>query len=319
MDFKDYYKSLELDKKATADDIKKAYRRLAQKYHPDKNKGNAEAEERFKDISEAYEVLKDPEKRAKYDRLGASYRDHNGNTSGQGGFDWSQWYSQSQPGTGKQRSRTVGDFFEQGGGLSDFFEKIFGGGSTSSGHTSSRQEYSQSRPIPGKDFETSIDLTLEEAYHGAKRRLRINGSSIDLNIRPGIESGQVLKLSGKGHKGAGGGKDGNLLVKINIAPHKEYTRSGDDLKKTVLIDIFIMMLGGDTTIDTFKGKIKIAIPAESQSRKTLKLRGLGMPMYKGNDKTGDLYIELIPNLPERINEDQRQLIQKLQDSFTSTS
>jgi curved DNA-binding protein len=313
MEFKDYYKSLGLDKKATADDIKKSYRKLAQKYHPDKNKGDNASEEKFKEISEAYEVLKDPEKRAKYDRLGSSYRDYGGDqTQGGGGFDWSEWYAQNQGGN-RGRSRTVGDMFDDGGGLSDFFEKIFGG-MGGAGSAGGRQRYSQSPPQNGKDLETSIEISFEEAYRGTLRRLKVNGSSIQLSVKPGIETGQTLKITGKGHKGANGGTNGNLLVNIIVSSDHEYEISGTDLKKSALIDYTTMILGGSAEVTTPKGKINLTVPALSQTGKTLKLKNMGMPVYKESGKFGDLYLELMPQLPKKITDKQQKLLESLKEA-----
>lgn len=317
MEFKDYYKSLGVDKKASEADIKKAYRKLAQQYHPDKNKGDASAEEKFKEISEAYEVLKDPEKRAKYDRLGSSYKNYSGGgASGQGGFDWSQWYTQQGGGgSTRQRGRTVGDMFDDGGGLSDFFEKIFGGMGGGGGFGGGRQRYSQQQAVDGQDYRTTLSITLQEAYTGTKRRLKINESSIDLNIRPGIEDGQVLRIPGKGHKGVGGGKDGNLLVKVSVEEDKEYERSQEDLKKKVYVNAYTMIMGGEEAVKTMKGTIKVKVPEGAQAGKTLKLKGLGMPLYKTSDKFGDLYLELVPKLPSKLSDEQKKRLESVKDVF----
>jgi curved DNA-binding protein len=205
--------------------------------------------------------------------------------------------------------------FDDGGGLSDFFEKIFGGMGGGGGFSGGRQRYSQQQAVDGKDHETKISITLAEAYTGTKRRLKINGSSIDLNIRPGIDDGQVLKIPGKGHKGTGGGRDGNLLVRVSVAEDKEYERSQEDLKKKVYINAYAMMVGGEEPVQTMKGNIKVKIPEGSQAGKTLKLKGLGMPIYKSDSKYGDLYLELLPKLPGKLSDEEKKRLEEVKDIF----
>ncbi|GAB5465132.1 MAG: J domain-containing protein [Candidatus Kapaibacteriales bacterium] len=320
MEFKDYYKILGIDKKASDSDIKKAYRSLAQKYHPDKNKGNSDAEEKFKEVSEAYEVLKDPEKRAKYDRLGSSYRSQAGGNTG-GGFDFSQWYN---PGGQGRRSQTVGDMFDTGGGgLSDFFEKIFGGmgraestSSFSSDQSGGRQRYSSSQSINGKDTTAELSISFMDSYKGVSKRLNVNGKPIDLNIKPGTTDGQILKLTGLGHKGQAGGKDGNLLVTINVEEDKYYKVKGRDIYIDTKIDIFDAVLGGKARVQTPNGTIEIKIAELTDTGKVYKLSGLGLPPYSKNDKPGKIYCNVqISNISE-LNDVQRKKWEELKQLYS---
>jgi curved DNA-binding protein len=321
MDFKDYYKILGVDRNASADEIKKAYRKLALKYHPDKTKNDKESEEKFKDISEAYDVLRDPEKRRKYDNLGSSYNRFRQSGGSSQDFNWSDWFSQQKRGAGaKQQYRTMGDFInDSGGGLSDFFEKIFGGGFGGGGFGGAepggfrQQQGFNYPPRKGENYETEVELSLEEAYHGASRLLQINSDRLEVKFRAGIADGQLMKISGKGMPGAGGGRKGDLIIHVRIRPHKRVERRGDDLYVNAEIDLYKMILGGSSAIQSFGGKLKFNIPPESQPGKVLKLSGQGMPHYNNPDKKGDLYIKLGVKLPENLSDEEKELVRKLRD------
>ena len=317
MEFKDYYKILGVDKKADNAEIKKAYRKLAQKYHPDKTKGDPEAEKKFKEVNEAYHVLTDPEKRQKYDNLGSSYNNFRQSGGREGDFQWEDWFS-GRPGGARrstgERFRTVGDIFDSGG-LSDFFEKIFGG---SFGGAGTKTGYRQKRgyrhpPSRGEDQEAEIEISLEEAFRGTTKRLSVNGQAIDLKIKPGINTGQTLRLKGKGTPGKSGGQSGDLMIKVNVKDHPKVERKGDDLYVPVRIDLFKAVLGGSASINTFGGKLKINIPPESQPGKKLKLKGQGMPNYSNPDIRGDLYIELEVELPQNLSKEEKKQFEKLRD------
>lgn len=306
MEFKDYYKILGVSKTATAEEIKAAFRKLATKYHPDKNKTDPKAEEKFKNINEAYQVLSDAEKRSKYDNLGMNWNAHRGSGGTGDNFNWEQWFG-SNPSQQRRRnpSNSFGDIFGKGGGLSDFFEKIFGGG------FSNTQDYpTQSR---GNDYETCVELTLEEAFRGTLRKLSINNQTLEVKFKKGIKDGQTLKLSGKGLQGSNNGLNGDLLIKVIIKPTNSIERKGDDLFADVFVDLFTMILGGSATIKTFEGKIKINIPAESQNGKLLKLSGMGMPKYESQKERGDLYLKLFAKLPEKLTKEEIELFEKLKD------
>ncbi len=302
MDFKDYYSILGVSKSATEDEIKKAYRKLAQKYHPDKNKGDSTAEEKFKDISEAYEVLKDSDKRRKYDNLGSSYNRYR-NTGGNSGFNWSDW---ENPGaSGRRRKTSFGDMFDQGGSgfYSDFFEKIFGGGFGKS------RGFSPT-PKQGEDFKTEVDISLEEAFKGTSRLIKINKERIEIKLKAGIPDGTVLKITGKGSSGRNGGANGNLLITVNVKEHPEVELKDRDLYQDLIIDLYTAILGGSMKVKTFTGTLQVNIAPETQSGKVLKLKGLGMPEYADKAK-GDLYLNINIKLPENLSSEEKELFEKL--------
>lgn len=304
MEFKDYYKVLGVQKTATQDEIKKAYRKLAQKYHPDMNQNNKESEEKFKEISEAYEVLKDKERRSKYDNLGSRYNQHRQSGGVNSDFDWSDWFSGSQ---GKQSYGNVGDMFggQSNGGVSDFFERIFGGGNRGFGQRSTRP-----KPQKGADYKTSVNLTLEEAYNGTSKNLKINDERISINFKAGIVDGHELKLSGKGVSGKNGGPSGDLYIKVIITTPEGYERKGDNLIIEKYVPLTSMVLGGQETIDVFGNKIAFKLKEATPSGKKLKFSGLGFKHYKTSSK-GDLYVKLYPILPTKLTSKQRKLFENL--------
>lgn len=305
MNFKDYYRILEVDKNASQDEIKKQFRKLANKYHPDKNQGNAEAENKFKDITEANEVLSDPEKRKKYDTLGSSYNSYR-NRGGTGAdYDWSQWYAQNQAkrsGSGK----TVNDFFSSGGSMSDFFEKIFGQSYRTSG-------FGFEEEIRGEDHNMQIAITMKEAFNGTKRKLRVNGESIEVNVKAGISDGQIIKISGKGHRGRNGGKDGDLLLTFKISEMPNIERKENDLYIDYSIDYLDAILGTELLIDCIAGKFNIKVPEATGQGKIFKLKGQGFPIYNGNGKKGDLFVKLNVALPKKLSSQEKELFIKLKE------
>lgn len=304
MEFKDYYKVLGVDKNASQDELKKAYRKLAQKYHPDMNQNNKESEEKFKEISEAYEVLKDKDRRLKYDNLGSRYNQHRQSGGANNDFDWSDWFSGQQ---GQQSYSNVGDVFggQSGGGVSDFFDRIFGGGARGYGQRTSRQ-----RPVKGSDYKTNVTLTLEEAYNGTSKNLKINNERISINFKPGIIDGHVLKLSGKGMSGKNGGPSGDLYIKVNITLPEGTERIGDNLTIVKEIPLTSMLLGGQETINVLGNKISFKLKEATTSGKKLKFSGLGFKNYKTADR-GDLYVKLYPQLPAKLTAKQRKLFESL--------
>lgn len=305
MEFKDYYKILNVEKTASTDEIKRAYRKLAQKYHPDKNPGNKEAEDKFKEISEAYEVLSDPEKRKKYDNLGSSWNRFRQTGGNPNDFDWSDWFQQS---SSQRQSRGFGgggfsDIFDSGSGVSEFFEKIFGGAFS--------QKTSEIFAKKGQDINATLEVTLEEAFHGTTKTLDINNQKIALKIKPGIADGQLLKVSGKGFPGKRGGPNGDLLITISIHPHPVFERRGDDLYTTIVIDLYKAILGGTSQIDVFGSKIKIKINPGTQPGKQLLLKNQGMPKYNNPQARGNLYVTIQIKLPENLNASEIELFKQL--------
>ena len=295
MEFKDYYKILGVDKKATPAEIKSAYRRLAKKYHPDTNSGNKDSETKIKDINEAYEVLADAEKRGKYDKMGSSWNDFR-QTGGQADdFNWNEWSARRARNT-KHRENfftNIGDMFSQGGGFSDFFEKFFHGE-----EAAQKAAYTKT-PSIAEDTNASVEITLEEAYSGTTKQIVVNNQKIDISLKPGIVDGTNLKISGRKTPDRRGNAGGDVYIKIIIKPHKKVERKGDDLYVEVPIDLYMAILGGSTKIKTFAGTVSLNIPPETQPGKVLKLKSLGMPNYVNPNQRGDLYITLSIKLPKK--------------------
>jgi len=301
MDFKDYYKILGVDKTATADEIKKAYRKLAVKYHPDKNPNNKSAEEKFKEINEANEVLGNVEKRKKYDELGVNWNSYQQQGSPQGAqdFDWSKWTNQGQSG---QRQYSGGEQFSEGD-FSDFFSNIFGG-KFSGGQ-------GQKRTYKGQDYNAESEISLEEAYHGTARQLELDNQKLQLKFKPGIKDGQILRLKGKGGKGMNGGPDGDLYITVHVGEHPHFQRKGDDLYCDISIDLYIALLGGQTLIRTLRNPIKITVTKETENGKVLRLKGMGMPKYDKTNEFGDLYAKVNILLPKNLSEKETELFKEL--------
>ena len=308
MDYKDYYKILGVDKKATQDEIKKAFRKLAVKYHPDKTKGNKAAEEKFKEVNEANEVLSDPEKRKKYDQFGSQWQQYQ-QYGGQGGFDWSQFANQGGNSRQYHFEGNLGDMFGESG-YSDFFDMLFGQGF--GGSTSRRGRSTRTQSVQGHDVSAELPITLEEAYSGVSKVFSIDNQSIKLNIKPGIEGGHVLKIPGKGEKGFGKGNPGDLLITIRVMNHPEFERSGDDLKGELKVDLYTAVLGGKISFRALKGNVKIDIPKGTQNGKTLRLHKLGMPKYGKNDEFGNLYLKINVQVPANLSSKETELFKELQ-------
>ncbi len=310
MEYKDYYKILGVPKTASQDDIKKAFRKLANKYHPDKNPDNKEAEAKFKEANEANEVLGDAKKRKQYDQLGSNWNQYQG---GGGGFDWGKY--QQQSGGGQTYYTDQGDFGSafggggSGGSFSDFFEAFFsgGGGSGFTGQTKQRGR----RALKGEDMYAELPITLEEAYKGAEKLFEINGQTIKLKVKKGVADGQLLKLAGKGYQGQNGGSNGDLIITIKVGKHPLYNRIDDDLNMDLPVDIYTASLGGKIDVSTLKGKIKINIPAETSNGKILRLAGLGMPKYAKDSQHGDLYVKIDLQTPKNLTPEEKALFKQL--------
>ncbi len=304
MDYKDYYTVLGVAKSATKAEIKKAYRNLAKKYHPDKTKGDKALEEKFKEVSEAYEVLSHDENRKKYDKLGANWKNQQ-QAGGSGGFDYSQYYS--NPGAqGRQGGHQ--SFEGDPEMFSDFFNNIFGGSGGYSGSTGRRQTARK-----GQNYSAEMDITLQEAYHGGTRIINVNGKKLRIKTKPGTRDKQKIKLAGKGSPGAGGGPAGDLVIIINIQTNSNFKRKGDNIFIELPVDLYTAVLGGKIEIPTLNGNVHMTIPKGTQGGKTLRLKGKGMPIYGSASQFGDLYVKTNITIPINLNPEEEELFTKLKD------
>lgn len=293
MDSKDYYKILGIDKKATQDDIKKAYRALAVKHHPDKNPDNKAAEEQFKKINEANGILSNPEKRKKYDEFGENWQ-QNEQAASQGA---------GNPFAGNNQQYYGGN--EGFGGeseFSDIFEQFFAGKTRGTGKTQSRK---------GGDYETEMEISLEEAYNGTSRIIEVENEKLRITTKKGAYTDQLLRIKSKGAKGSGEANRGDLFVRIRVKPNPEFVRKGDDLYYTQNIDVYTAVLGGEIVANTLSGQVKLKILEGTQNGKTVRLKGKGMPVYDKNEVFGDFYIQLQVKIPEKLSEEQKTLFEQL--------
>ena len=303
--FRDYYETLGVNKTATEDEIRSAFRKLARKYHPDVAKDKKEAEEKFKQINEAYEVLSDPEKRKKYDQLGASWNQP-------GGFQPPPDWGGQQPGGGFYRYGTGdgGVEFEFGGtGFSDFFEAFFGGGRSRSGFGGFGR--GQPEAERGSDVEADIMVPLEEALNGATRTvsLRRAGSkkveTYQVKIPRGVREGQRIRLAGQGEAGERGGKSGDLFLRVRLAKHPDFRVEGSDLVHEDKIYPWQAVLGTELQVSTVEGTVRLKVPAGTKSGQRFRLRGRGLPTASGT--RGDLYVEVQVEVPKKITQREREL------------
>jgi curved DNA-binding protein len=315
MEYKDYYKILGVDRNASEKEIKKAYRRLARKYHPDVNPDDKDAEERFKEINEAHEVLADPEKRQKYDQLGANWQQWQRMGRDPGGFDWGQWFA-GAPGGGRVHVEygDLGDLFGDalgGGRFSDFFEAIFGSGGRQGPQAWAGTRQARPRPRRGQDYEQPVEITLEEAFNGTRRVLEKDGRRIEVKIPPGVKTGSKVRIAGEGAPGIGGGTTGDLYLKVTVLPHKVFERKGEDLHCEVPVDLYTAILGGEANVPTLKGTVSLKIPPETQGGRTFRLKGQGMPQLRDSSKRGDLYAEVKVVLPKNLSAKEKALFKEL--------
>ncbi len=300
MDYKDYYSVLGVNKKASKAEIKKAYRNLAKKYHPDKTEGDKSLEEKFKEVSEAYEVLSHDENRKKYDELGANWK--NQQQSGRsGGFDYSQYYASSGTKGGHQTFEGDPEMF------SDFFNNIFGGGYARS--TGGRQQSARK----GQDYMAEMDMTLTEAYLGGTRIINVGGKKLRIKTKPGTRDKQKIKLPGKGAPGMRGAPSGDLYITINIKSDPKFKRKGNNLYSNITVDLFTAVLGGKVEIPTINGSLQMTIPKGTQGGSTLRLIGKGMPVYGSISQYGDLYIKTRIEVPTTLSSEEEKMFIKLKN------
>ena len=289
MEFIDYYKILGVDKKASEDEIKKAYRKLSLKLHPDLNPNDKEAHKKFQQINEANEVLSDPEKRKKYDQYGKDWMHADQ-------FEKQKQYQRSSPGGGYTYSEGFGE-----DSFSDFFASMFGG--SPGGRSRSR--------FRGEDYQAELQLSLSDVFTTHKQTITIGDKKIRITIPAGIENGQKIKLKGYGGQGVNGGPNGDLYITFHIANNTSFKRDGDNLHKTVELDLYTAVLGGEVTIDTLSGKIKLKVPPETQNNTITRLKGKGFPVYKKEGVFGDLFITYQVKLPTRLTEKEKELFREL--------
>ena len=302
MAFIDYYKILGIDKSATDAEVKKAYRKLARKYHPDLNPNNKEAELKFKEINEANEVLSHPENRKKYDQYGEDWK-HSEE------FEKSRRQQQSQSRGGQPGGFAGFGGFSGGGDYSDFFESMFGGRSTGG-----RSRTAQAK---GGDYNAELHLDLKDVYTTHKRELKINGKNIRLTIPAGVENGQVIKISGMGAEGINGGPKGDLYITFTIENRTKFKLDKHSLYSTVDLDLYSAILGGELTVDTFDGKVKLKVLPGTQNGTKVKLKGKGFPVYKKEGVFGDLYITYKIVIPTNLSEKEKELFEELANLKTA--
>ncbi len=308
MEYKDYYKILGLEKNATEDDIKRAYRKLAMKFHPDRNPGDKAAEDKFKDINEANEVLSDPQKRKRYDQLGDSYFRWQQNGGMPGNFNWNDWFTQA-PGGARAQQVNVEDLFGGMGGFSDFFSAIFGGmpqtgARTTAGRRAARQPAVHEQPV---------QVSLRDAYQGTTMTLQIDGRRLEGKIPPGVQTGTKIRLAGVGPTGPTGQKSDVFLV-IEVMPDSQFERKGDDLYTDVQVDLYTAVLGGQASVTTMSGEVILTIPAGTQPGQKIRLAGRGMPKLRSPQTFGDLYAQVKVQLPRQLTAQQRSLFEQLRKS-----
>ena len=305
MEFIDYYKVLGVDKTASADEIKKAYRKLARKLHPDLNPNDPDAKKKFQQVNEANEVLSDPEKRQKYDQYGKDWehaeayekaRQSAGGGSGPQGQASGGWQQYS------------GDF--DSGDFSDFFASMFGGRGGHGGHGG---RGGQAR-FKGQDYNSELHLSLQEAYQTHPQTLTVNGKNIRITIPAGVENGQTIRIAGYGAPGVNGGPAGDLYITFVIEQTGRFRRAGNDLYATLELDLYTAVLGGEVTTDTLDGKIRIKVKPETQNAAKIRLKGKGFPVYKQDGKFGDLILTITVKIPTHLTDKQKQLFEELAKS-----
>lgn len=297
MAFIDYYKILGVDKTASADAIKKAYRKLARKYHPDVNPGDKEAEKKFKEINEANEVLSNPDNRAKYDKYGENWKHGEEYEKAQ-----QQYRQQSQSYSGF----SGGDF--EGEDFSDFFQSMFGGqgfGRNTRGSASGK--------FKGQDVYAELNLNLNDAATTHQQTFEINGKKVRITIPAGVYDGQQIKLRGHGNPGFNGGPNGDLYITFNIAPDSRFERIGEDLRTKVSVDLYTAILGGDIKVETLQGAVNLKVKPETQNGTTVRLKGKGFPVYKKEGQYGDLFVTYEVKLPTNLSAEQKEIFEKLKN------
>lgn len=305
MAYIDYYKILGVDKSATQDDIKKAYRKQARKLHPDLNPNDKEAEKKFKELNEANEVLSNIENRSKYDKYGENWKHGEEYEKAQ------QQQRQYQNQGGNYGGGYSNSDFGEGEDFSDFFQSMFGGEGGGFGRSS---RGSASGKFKGQDVQAELNLNLKEAAKTHQQTFDINGKKVRITIPAGVYDGQQIKLKGHGNPGFNGGPTGDLYITFNISPDQNFERVGDDLKTKVSIDIYTAILGGDVKVETLEGSVNLKVKPETQSGTTVRLKGKGFPVYKKDGESGDLLVTYDVKLPTNLTDKQKELFEQLKNS-----
>ena len=301
MEYIDYYKILGVDKNASAEEIKKAYRKLARKHHPDLNPNNPEASKLFQQINEANEVLSDPENRKKYDQYGKDWKHAEQFEQAKRQQQASGARGQGNPFGGENPFGSEYFTYEEGGDYSDFFSSIFG----------NRAGGGRQTRFKGQDFRASVELNLTDAAKTHQQTFTVNGKNIRITVPAGIENGQEIKLAGYGAPGMNGGPNGDLYITLEIKNNTSFTRKGDDLHATVALDLYKALLGGEEFIDTLDGKVKMKVAPETQNGTKVRLKGKGFPVYKKDGQFGDLYVTYQIQLPTNLTAKEKELIEQL--------
>jgi curved DNA-binding protein len=316
MDYKDYYKILGVSRDASANEIKKAYRKLAGKYHPDANPDDELAAKKFKDVSEAYEVLRDAEKKKIYDQVGNDWKKYHRAGGTADDFDWSRYagnrHQYSPPGGFRyEHQGNFDDLFGSGGGspFSDFFDSLFGGG----GFTAGEADFRGQMRRQSQDLQATMEVTLEDIARGAEKTFLLDNNRIRVKIPKGIRSGQKLKLAGRGHQDIRGGKAGDLYIEIREKAHPIWKRSGNDLMIEKDVDLYTLLLGGNIDVKTPRGSVKVKIPELTKPGKSLRLKGQGLPFFKKENSYGDLLVKLNCDIPSKLTAEERELFGKLKE------
>ncbi len=300
MEYRDYYKVLGVERNASTEEIKRTYRKLAMKLHPDRNPGNKESEKKFRDVTEAYEVLSDKTKRARYDQLGELYNSWQQGGGQSGGFNWDEWANRSGGGRGAGSRVEVGDFEDVfGAGFSDFFQSIFGGmggGQRTTGRTVARQAQ-----VP-RSYEQAVSISLSEAYHGAQRMLQLENRKLEVKIPAGVKTGSKVRMSGVVPTGPNT-PPADIYLVIQVEPDSRFERKGDDLYTDIEVDLYTAVLGGTASVSTLSGNVVLTIPVGTQPGQTIRLAGKGMPKLHSKGTYGDLYARIKVSLPRKLSED----------------
>lgn len=317
MEYQDYYKTLGVAKDATEKEIKSAYRKLARKLHPDVNPNDKTAEQKFKEVNEAYEVLSDAEKRKKYDSLGANWKDYENYQRGGGAgqpFSWGDAAGGRNGGGSSYRTVDPAEYeqiFGDLGGASDFFRTFFGGGGAE-GYSGGFGGGRAGSNLRGRDLEQPVQISFDEAYNGTKRILQKDGKKMEVDIKPGVKTGSRVRLAKQGSPGAGGGPAGDLFLSIEVLPDARFERNGDDVSVEVPVDLYTAVLGGEVAVPTPGGKnLLLKIPAETQNGKTFRLANKGMPKLNEANAFGNLYARLRVTLPEKLTKKESELFEEL--------